>query len=75
MTPSFVALTKTIPTLSTLLINAVVIISWLNRAQLAVPQAGSLEAGSLEAGSLEAGSLEAGSLGEADQNEKTHPET
>ena len=60
MTPTFVALTKTLPTFSTLLINAFVIISWLNRAQLAAPQAGSLEAGNHD---------------EADHKEEPHPET
>ena len=42
MTPNFVALTKTIPTLITLFLNAAVIFSWRNRPPMTAPQAGSL---------------------------------
>ena len=38
---SFAALTKTIPTLATLLTNAAVIISWLHRPPMNTPQASS----------------------------------
>ena len=59
MTPHFVALTKTIPTLITLFLNAAVIFSWRNRPPMTAPQAGSLAADSLS---------------EAGQNKETHQE-